>query len=88
MLTSLTESIPMILIGESSRRAVVFMVELLRVQPLSPSFMNSDIFVGLLYENTAIGPTVVQRLDKGKTLYIKKLCQTLHMVRLQGTHRM
>ena len=43
----MSESIPLIPMGESSRRVIVFMLELLKGQPLSPTFTNPDIMVGM-----------------------------------------
>ena len=84
VLTSSTESIPPIPIGESGRRVIVFTLELPRGQSLSPIFMNSDIIAGLVYEHTTVQLMVVQRLDERNTLLvfaegenIKKLCQTV-----------
>ena len=84
MLTSLTESISQSLIGESSRIVVVFTLELLRGQPLSPAFTNPDIVAGLVYEHMTIEPMVIQRLDERNTLLvfsegenIEKLCRSL-----------
>ena len=83
MLTSSTESILPIPIRESSRRVVVFTLDVPRVQPLSSAFMNPDIVVGLVYEHTAIESMVVQRLDERNTLLvfaeknIEKVCRTL-----------
>ena len=60
------------------------MLELPRVQPLSPAFINPDIVVGLVYEHTTIDLLVIQRMDERNTLLvfaegenIEKLCQTL-----------
>ena len=64
MSTSSTESIPLILIGEISKRAVVFTVESPRGQVLFTAFMNPDIIAGLVYEHTVIEPIEVQRLDE------------------------
>ena len=50
MSTSSTLSIPLILMRENSKRAVVFTIELLRGQALPPVFMNLDIIGGLVYE--------------------------------------
>ena len=77
----LTESIPPIPIGESSRRFVVFMLELPRGKTLSPTFTSPDIVWGLMYEHTTVELKVVQRLDERNTLLvfaegknIEKLC--------------
>ena len=56
---SVTESIPPISKGESSRRVVIFTIKLLRGQPLSPVFTNPDIVLGLVYEHTTMKPVVV-----------------------------
>ena len=81
MLMSLTESIPPILTGESSRRVVVFTLELLRGEQLSPAFTDPYLVVGLVYEHTTIEPVAIQRLDESNTLLvfvegenIEKLC--------------
>ena len=68
MSTSLTESIPHNPSEESSRRVVVFTLELPRAQVLSPAFMNQDIVVGLVYENTTIELMFVQWLDEKNIL--------------------
>ena len=93
MLTSSTESIPLIPMGESSRRVVVFMLELLRGQLLSPAFINLDIVVGLVYEHTMVQPMVVQRLDERNTLLvfaegenIEKLCEILWSIKIWLGH--
>ena len=54
----------------ASWRVVVFMLELLRGQPLSSAFMNPEIMAGLMYERTTIEPMVVQRLDERNTLLV------------------
>ena len=84
MSTSLTESIPLIPTGESSRRVVVFTLELPMEQALSPAVTNPDIVVRLVYEHTTVEPMVIQKLDERNTLLvfaegenIKKICQTL-----------
>ena len=89
MSTSSTESIPLIPIRESSKWAVVFMIELPREQTLSPAFMNPDIIAGLVYEHTTIETMVVQRLDERNTLLIhaegeniEKLCSTLQSIKI------
>ena len=64
MSTSSTVSVPLILIGESSQRAIVFMIELPRGQALSIVFMNSDIITGLVYDHMTVEPMVVQNLDE------------------------
>ena len=56
MSTSLTNSIPPISIGESGRRVVIFTIELLRGQLLSPVFTNLVIVMGLEYEHTTVEP--------------------------------
>ena len=92
MSTSLTESIPPIPIGESGKRVVVFMLELLREQSFCPAF--TDIIVRLVYEQPTVEPMVIQRLDEGNTLLvfvegenIEKLCWTLWTI-IYGTQRM
>ena len=84
MSMSSTVSVALILIRVSSQRAIVFRIELLRGQALSPVFTNSDIIAGLLYEHTALKPMVVQKLDEKNTLLvftegedIEKICNTL-----------
>ena len=70
MSTSSTVCIPLILIGESSKRAIVFMIELLKGQALSAAFMNPDILAVLFYEHMTTEPMVVQKLDGKKTLLV------------------
>ena len=70
MSISSTESIYPIPIGESSKKAVVFMLELLSRQPFFSVFMNSDIIVGPMYEHTTVESMVVQRLDERNTLLV------------------
>ena len=70
MSTSSTVSIPPIPIGESSQRAINFMIELPRGQALLPVFRNSDIITGLVYENTTVEPGVVQKLNEKNTLLV------------------
>ena len=70
MLTSSIVSVPLILIGESSQRVEIFMIELLRGQVLSPVFMNSGIITGLVYEHMPVKPMVVQKLDEKSTLLV------------------
>ena len=70
MSTSSAVSVPLILIGESSQRAIIFMIELLRGQTLSPVFMNSDIIARLVYEHITVEPIVVQRVNDGNTLLV------------------
>ena len=89
MLSSLTESILPILIGENSKRIVVFKLELPREQPFSPLFMNPDIVVGLVYEHTAKEPMIVQSLDERNTLLvfaegetIEKICKTVQSIEI------
>ena len=86
---SSTESIPLIPIGESSRRVVIFTIELPRGQPLSPAFTNPDIIAGLVYEHTTVEPMVVQRLHERNTLLyfaegenIEKLCLKLRSIEI------
>ena len=66
----LTDSIPPILIRESGRKVVIFTIELLRGQLLSPVYTNLDIVAGLVYRHTTVEPVVVQRVDDGKTLQV------------------
>ena len=61
MLTSLTISIPLILTGESSPSALIFIMELTGRQALSPAFMNVDIIMGLVYKNMDVEPMVVEK---------------------------
>ena len=89
MLTSWTKSIPLIPIGQSSRRVVVFTLELPRGQPLSLVFTNPDIIAGLVYKHTTVEPMVVQRLDERETLLvfaegenIEKSCQMLQSIKI------
>ena len=93
MSTLSTDSIPPILIGENGRRAVIFTLELLRGQPLSPVFTNPDIVTGLLYEHTTVEPVVVQRVDDRNTLLvfeegenIEKLHQKLRSIEIWLGH--
>ena len=65
-----TVSVPLILIGESSQRAIIFMIELLRGQALSPVFMNSDIIAGLVNEHMTTVSVVIQNLDEKNTLLV------------------
>ena len=65
-MTLSTISVPLILIGKSSQRAIVFPIELLRKQALFPVLMNSDVITGLVYEHMTIEPMVVQKLDDEK----------------------
>ena len=72
-------SISLIPIGESSQRAIIFTIELLRGQALSSAFMNSDIITRIVYEHTTIQPVVVQKLDENTLLVLtksedKKIC--------------
>ena len=89
MSTSLTNSTPPISIRESDRKVVIFTIELLRGQPLSPVFTNPEIFVGLVYEHTTVEPVVVQRADARNTLLvfaesenIEELCEKLQSVEI------
>ena len=59
LLTSLNISIPLIPTEKSSPRAVVFKIELIMGQVLSPMFRNADIIVGLVSEYIDVEPTVV-----------------------------
>ena len=70
MSTSSTVSVPLILIEESSQRAIVFTIELQRGQVLSPLFMNSDIIAGLVYKQMTIELVVVQKCDEKNTLLV------------------
>ena len=84
MLTLSTVSVPLIPIRESSQRHVLFMIELLRGEVLSPVFMNSDIITGLMYEYMTVEPVEVQTPDEKNTLLvfmeskdIENTCNTL-----------
>ena len=70
MLTSSTVSIPLIPIGESSQRAIIFMIELPRGQAMSSVFMIPDIIIGLVYEHMTVEPMVVQKPDESNTLFL------------------
>ena len=63
-------SVPLIPLGESSQKAVVFDVELKKVQVLSKVFMKPDIIVGLMFEHMNVGPLEVQKLYMSATLFI------------------
>ena len=84
MSTSSTVRISLILIGRSSQRVVVFMIELLKEQALSLALTNPDVITGLVYEHTTVEPMVVQNLDE-KNIFvvftegedIEKLCNAL-----------
>ena len=79
MSMSLTNSIPLISIGESGRKVVIFTIELPRGQPLSPVFTNPDIVVGCVHEHTTVEPVY----DRNTLLVfaegenIEELCQKL-----------
>ena len=70
MSTSSTISVPLILIGENSQRAIIFTIELTRGQALSPTFTSADIIVGLVYEYTNVEPIVVQQCGERTTLLV------------------
>ena len=63
-------SVPLKPLGESSQKAVVFDVELKKVQVLSKVFINADIIVGLMFEHMNVKPSVVQKLDMKAILLI------------------
>ena len=79
MLMLSTESIPMIPIGEGSKRAVDCTIELPRGQALSPAFMNPDIIAELVYEHTAVQPTLFV-FAEGED--IGQLCSTLQSIKM------
>ena len=70
MLTFSSISVPLILTGESSPRAIIFTIELTKGQVLSPVFMNVDIIVGLVYEHMNVEPVVVQKHEEKATLLV------------------
>ena len=59
-----TVSISLILIKENNQRAIVFTIELLRGQALSPEFTNPEFINGLVYEHTIVEPMGVHKLDE------------------------
>ena len=65
-----TVSIPLILIKESSKRVVFFMIKLMRGQALSPAFTNSGIITGLFNEHMTIELMVIQNLNEKITLLV------------------
>ena len=67
MSTSSTVSIPLILIKESSQRAIIFTIELLRKQALSPAFTNIDFIAGLVHEHMTVEPVVILKHDEKNT---------------------
>ena len=73
MLTSSTVSIPLILIGESSQRAVIFTMALLRGQALSPVFMYSDIIAGLVYQHDCRASSSTKHDEKNTLQKVKTL---------------
>ena len=77
MLTSSTVSVPLILIGESSQRAIHFMTKLPRGQVLSPVFRYSDIITGPVYEHMTIEPVVVEKHNEENTLLVSQKVKTL-----------
>ena len=84
MLTSSTVSLPLIATGESCQRTIIFTIQLTRGQALSPTFMNDDIIVGLVYDHSNMDPMVVQKIDAKTTLLVfpegeevEKICGTL-----------
>ena len=77
MLTSSTVNVPLILTGESSQRAILFMTELPRGQVLCPVFRNSDIINGLVYEHMTIEPAVVEKHDEENILLVSLKVKTL-----------
>ena len=87
--TSSAASLSLILIVESSQKAVIFMMELLRGQVLSPEFMNSDIIAGLVYEHTIVEPVAIHNLDEKNTSLvfteskdIENIHNTLHSIQM------
>ena len=82
MLTSSTIRVPLILIGESSQRAMVFTIEYIEGTSIVPIFTNTDI--QLVYEHTTVESMAVQKPDEKNTLLIftesediEKICSTL-----------
>ena len=93
MSTLSTVSIPLILIGGSSQRAIIFTIELPKGQVLFTVFMNSDIITELVYEHTTVEPVVVQKHDEKNTLLvftesenIEKICNTLQSIEMWLGH--
>ena len=93
MLTSSTVSVPIILTGESCQGTAIFTIELTRGQALSPTFMNDDIIVGLVYKHTNVEPVVVQKLYAKVTLLVfpegkevEKICRKLESIELWLGH--
>ena len=93
MSISSTVSIPLIPIGESSQRAIVFTIELQRGKALFPAFPTPDIITGLVYMHTTIEPMVVQKLDEKNTLLvftegkdIEEICNTLQSIKMWLGH--
>ena len=93
MLTLSTISISLILMGESSQRSIVFTIELLRGQALSPALMNLDNITGLMYEHMTVELMGVQKLDEKNTLLvftkfedIEKICSTLISIKMWYGH--
>ena len=70
-----TLSVPLIPIGEGSQRAIVFMIELQRVQALLTVFINLDIIARLVYEHISIEPMVVQILNEKNSLLAFRECE-------------
>ena len=59
MSISSTMSVPLILMGDSSQKAVVFPAKLKRGHALSQVFMNPDIITGLVFQHMIVKPLVV-----------------------------
>ena len=78
---------PLIPTGESSQRAIIFMIESLKEQVLSPVFTNSDI-TELVYEHMTIEPVIVQKYDEKDTCWssqsenIEKIYNTLWSIKM------
>ena len=64
MLTLSSVSVPLILIGGSSQRGIIFMIETLRGQVMSPVFPNSDIIAGIVCGDKTAELVVVQKHDE------------------------
>ena len=60
MSTSSTVSIPLMPMGESCKRAVIFNVEFKKGQVMSQVFMSMEIIEGLVFEHTNEDPVVVR----------------------------
>ena len=83
MSTSSTVSVTLIPTGKRCQRTL-FSLLINMGQALSSAFMNANIIVGLLYEQTNVEPMVVQKLDAKAMLLlflegeeVEKMCGTL-----------